>query len=345
MDASDLTRLLTATHYAPADLEQVNDLCRNYPGFSLAHMLKVRILEALGKDKETDLKRAAVYAPDRNRLYQLVTEVTPVPEEEEAYVHEEPEGIRFTDETNEEADLIIGQHAPYAGPPEEGTLLELDEEEGEEEGGPDPGDSSAETEMEKEADRTEAEAEIDEEAETDPESDEDEISSETLIEAVVKDETDLEDPEVVDDAPAIDVVEPAEEDETEEDGPADSSDGKIQDEDSEENDEEPEGSQEPEQPPEPDDPRLQKKRLIQNFIREDPGPIRADNGSSLSGDVSVSSIREHDGFITDTLAKIYVKQGLYAKAIYAYEKLSLKYPEKSAYFAAQIEKIRNINHS
>jgi hypothetical protein len=87
------------------------------------------------------------------------------------------------------------------------------------------------------------------------------------------------------------------------------------------------------------------EHLIRNFIQEEPGVIRADKKTNLTGDVSLSSIQEHDGFITDTLAKIYVKQGLYAKAIYAYEKLSLKYPEKSAYFAAQIEKIRNINHS
>ena len=86
-------------------------------------------------------------------------------------------------------------------------------------------------------------------------------------------------------------------------------------------------------------------RLILNFIQDVPGPIRADSKPGIRGDVSLASIREHDGFITDTLAKIYVKQGLLAKAIYAYEKLSLKYPEKSAYFAAQIEKIRNINRS
>jgi len=85
--------------------------------------------------------------------------------------------------------------------------------------------------------------------------------------------------------------------------------------------------------------------LIASFINGEPGPIRADQKTRLKGDVSLASIREHDGFITDTLAQIYVKQGLFAKAIYAYEKLSLKYPEKSAYFAAQIEKIRNINHS
>lgn len=81
--------------------------------------------------------------------------------------------------------------------------------------------------------------------------------------------------------------------------------------------------------------------LIEQFLNSDPGVIKADKQSSLEGDVSERSVREDDSFITNTLAKIYVKQGLHAKAIYAYERLSLKYPEKSAYFAAQIEKIKN----
>ncbi len=82
--------------------------------------------------------------------------------------------------------------------------------------------------------------------------------------------------------------------------------------------------------------------IIESFIHSDPGVIRADKISAIQGDVSKSSAEENEGFITDTLAKIYVKQGLYNKAIYAYEKLCLKYPEKSIYFASQIEEIRNL---
>ncbi len=102
------------------------------------------------------------------------------------------------------------------------------------------------------------------------------------------------------------------------------------------------------EPPEDEAPvgrEVESPNLIEQFINNEPGVIKADKPTSLKGDAAAGSIEESDSFITDTLAQIYVKQGLFAKAIYAYERLSLKYPEKSAYFAAQIEKIENISHS
>ena len=44
--------------------------------------------------------------------------------------------------------------------------------------------------------------------------------------------------------------------------------------------------------------------------------------------------------MTETLAKIYVKQKKIKKALYAYKILSLKYPEKSSFFANQIKKLQ-----
>jgi hypothetical protein len=93
----------------------------------------------------------------------------------------------------------------------------------------------------------------------------------------------------------------------------------------------------------PDSPVKNKKEdLIDRFINGDHGVIRSGKQTSLSGDIAGHGTLEHDSLITDTLAKIYIKQGLYSKAIYAYEKLILKYPIKSAYFASQIEEIKKL---
>jgi len=51
---------------------------------------------------------------------------------------------------------------------------------------------------------------------------------------------------------------------------------------------------------------------------------------------------ENDEFITETLSRIYLKQGHHQKAIDSFKRLSLKFPEKSVYFAQQIEEIKKL---
>lgn len=79
--------------------------------------------------------------------------------------------------------------------------------------------------------------------------------------------------------------------------------------------------------------------LIDNFLNNQPRITPRHEAPAEQEDISVNSVRE-SGLFSETLAKIYLRQGYYTKAIYTYEKLRLKFPEKSSYFAIQIEMIR-----
>ncbi|HPE74711.1 MAG TPA: hypothetical protein PLC80_01410 [Draconibacterium sp.] len=91
--------------------------------------------------------------------------------------------------------------------------------------------------------------------------------------------------------------------------------------------------------------------LIDNFLSSNQGSIRrsqkdeinAENGIRL--DIIEKSDTENEELITETLAGIYLQQKNYEKALSAYKKLSLKYPEKSIYFATQIEEIEKLKNT
>jgi len=101
----------------------------------------------------------------------------------------------------------------------------------------------------------------------------------------------------------------------------------------------------PDGPPEEAEPaaQLTPADLIDRFIRTSPSIERlSPDDLQPVKDLSAESTEEHGKFITETLAKIYINQGYYSRAINIYEKLSIQYPEKSVYFASRIEKIKDL---
>ena len=85
--------------------------------------------------------------------------------------------------------------------------------------------------------------------------------------------------------------------------------------------------------------------LIEKFIKNEPQMEKPNRMASESDyaqeDLAKKSISHSEAFLTPTLAELMVRQRKYSKAIDIYEKLMLKFPKKTAYFASQIEKINN----
>ena len=98
---------------------------------------------------------------------------------------------------------------------------------------------------------------------------------------------------------------------------------------------------------EPEDvPEMRGQQLIDTFINTDKGrftlrdvPLPADDAPQKASEPE--EVVEEEYF-TETLARIYIKQGRYSKALEIIRRLSLQVPKKNAYFADQIRFLEKV---
>ena len=97
------------------------------------------------------------------------------------------------------------------------------------------------------------------------------------------------------------------------------------------------------QEPEIESNRSRKFELIDEFISKSPkiNPAVPANKANLAEERLVSQ----EALMTETLARVYLEQKNYKKAIQAYKILILKNPEKSGFFADQIRAIKKLQEN
>jgi len=85
----------------------------------------------------------------------------------------------------------------------------------------------------------------------------------------------------------------------------------------------------------------QKFARIDKFIEQNPKIVPKEN-IPTPANLANSGILDKNELMTETLARVYLEQRKYKKAIQAYKILSLKYPEKSSFFADRIKIVQKI---
>jgi hypothetical protein len=90
--------------------------------------------------------------------------------------------------------------------------------------------------------------------------------------------------------------------------------------------------------------KKKKAALIDKFIETNPKIAPIKPGSAPAPQFELNS-SDNTHLMTETLARVYLEQKKYQKAIQAYEILILKYPEKSSFFADHISEIRNLQNN
>lgn len=86
-------------------------------------------------------------------------------------------------------------------------------------------------------------------------------------------------------------------------------------------------------------PQLKGQDLIDDFINKEGGKITLQDETEYEPeeeDDAQEGENEDNGYFTETLARIYIKQGRYTKALEIIKRLNLVYPKKNRYFADQI---------
>ena len=85
--------------------------------------------------------------------------------------------------------------------------------------------------------------------------------------------------------------------------------------------------------------KLPPEQLIERFISEEPRITPSKSTFYSPVNMARKSVMETEDLVTETLAGIFARQGNFLKAIQYYEILSLKFPEKSRYFAGLIQEL------